>query len=297
LKTTLEEVSGEREKLETVLACMRDAVFTFYANGKLLHWNTSAEKLYNAGKDEPVSKTDVTLDECFEYMDIPLQRDGTGLKLMSPDAVAERSKDGLVFRDRIFGGRVFDVSFGIIRYVEGGRMARGCILIAHDVTGRYELDESRREFVANVSHELRTPLTSIKGATETIMSDPEMEEEMREYFLELVLSESDRMTRIVADLLVQYARALENSMGSNVETLYRLMDDGAEALVFKVADDPRVVRIPLKDLQLKSQVLVAGILRGRETIIPTGADTILPEDRVVVITAGRRLNDLADILK
>ena len=102
---------------------------------------------------------------------------------------------------------------------------------------------------------------------------------------------------IVADLLVQYARALENSMGSNVETLYRLMDDGAEALVFKVADDPRVVRIPLKDLQLKSQVLVAGIMRGRDTIIPTGADTLLPEDRVVVITAGRRLNDLADILK
>lgn len=102
---------------------------------------------------------------------------------------------------------------------------------------------------------------------------------------------------IVADLLVQYARALENSMGSNVETLYRLMDDGAEALVFKVADDPRLVRIPLKELQLKSQVLVAGILRGRETVIPTGADTILPDDRVVVITAGHRLNDLADILK
>ena len=102
---------------------------------------------------------------------------------------------------------------------------------------------------------------------------------------------------IVADLLVQYARALENSVGSNVETLYRLMDDGAEALEFNVKDDPRLVRIPLKDLELKSQVLLAGIMRGRDTIIPTGADTILPGDRVVVITAGRRLNDLADILK
>ena len=102
---------------------------------------------------------------------------------------------------------------------------------------------------------------------------------------------------IIADLLVQHARALENSMGSNVETLYRLMDDQAEALEFNVKDDPRLVRIPLKDLQLKSRVLVAGILRGRETIIPSGAVTILPGDKVVVITANRRLNDLADILK
>ncbi len=111
--------------------------------------------------------------------------------------------------------------------------------------------------------------------------------------LEGVVSPRD----IIADVLVQHARALENSMGSNVETLYRLMDDGAEALEFNVKDDPRLVRIPLKDLQLKSRVLVAGILRGRETIIPTGADMILPGDKVVVITAGRRLNDLADILK
>ena len=101
----------------------------------------------------------------------------------------------------------------------------------------------------------------------------------------------------IADLLVQHARALENSMGSSVETLYRLMDDGAEALEFKVKDDPRLVRIPLKQLQTKSQVLIAGIVRGRETIVPAGDDVILPEDRVVVITAGRRLNDLADILK
>lgn len=101
----------------------------------------------------------------------------------------------------------------------------------------------------------------------------------------------------IADLLVQHARALENSMGSSVETLYRLMDDGAEALEFKVMDDPRLVRIPLKELQTKKQVLIAGIIRGRENIIPAGDDVILPGDRVVVITAGRRLNDLSDILK
>ncbi len=103
--------------------------------------------------------------------------------------------------------------------------------------------------------------------------------------------------KIVADMLAQHARALENSMGSNVETLYRLMDDGAEALEFNVKDDPRLVNIPLKTMQLKKQVLVAGINRGREALIPTGDDVILPGDKVVVITAAGRLNDLSDILK
>ena len=86
-------------------------------------------------------------------------------------------------------------------------------------------------------------------------------------------------------------------MGSSVETLYRLMDDGAEALEFNVKDDPRLVNIPLKTLQLKSQVLVAGINRGREALIPTGDDVILPGDKVVVITVAGKLNDLSDILK
>ena len=62
-------------------------------------------------------------------------------------------------------------------------------------------------------------------------------------------------------------------------------------------DDPRLVNIPLKTLALKNQVLVAGIHRGREALIPTGDDVILPGDKVVVITAADRLNDLADILK
>ena len=102
---------------------------------------------------------------------------------------------------------------------------------------------------------------------------------------------------IIADLLVQHARSLRNSMGSNVETLYSLMDGGAEALEFNAKDDPRLVRISFKDLQLKPQILVAGIIRDRETIIPTGNDMILPRDKVVVITAAHRLQDLADILK
>ena len=101
---------------------------------------------------------------------------------------------------------------------------------------------------------------------------------------------------IVADRVVQYARALENSLGSNIETLYKIMDDKAEVLEFNVRSDFKGVNIPLKDLRLKENTLLVGIIRNRKSILPTGNDFIAEGDRVVVVTKCR-LNDLSDILR
>lgn len=103
--------------------------------------------------------------------------------------------------------------------------------------------------------------------------------------------------KIIADVLVRYARALQNSMGSTIETLYSLMDDQVEAIEFLIQDEPSLVNIPLKDLQLKSDILIAGIIRQRKPIIPTGNDVILPNDRVVLLAARQHLQELKDILK
>lgn len=101
----------------------------------------------------------------------------------------------------------------------------------------------------------------------------------------------------VSDVLVQYARALENSRGSNVETLYNIMDGMAEVLEFKVRSDFGYAGIKLKDLRLKPNILVAGIIRDRKPIIPTGDDVILGNDKVIILAADQRLNDLSDIIK
>lgn len=101
---------------------------------------------------------------------------------------------------------------------------------------------------------------------------------------------------IISDILVRYARALENSLGSNVETLYQIMDAKAEALEFNIVADSAVTEIPLKDMKLKPNTIIAGIMRGRKIIIPSGDDIILPEDKVVIITSGYKLNDISDIL-
>ncbi len=101
---------------------------------------------------------------------------------------------------------------------------------------------------------------------------------------------------IIADKVVQYARALENSLGSSVETLYKIMDDKAEVLEFNVKADFRAVNIPLKDLKMKANVLLVGIIRNRNSILPTGNDYIAEGDRVIVASKNR-LNDLSDILR
>ncbi len=217
LKATLEEVDGEREKLETVLACLRDPVIAFTEDGDVLHSNKSADDLFgkihptneavsqnvqksgNGAENESVS---MKLNGYFEALDLPLTSEDGVLKLTTPDAQVESTKDGYIFRDRVLNDRVYDVSCAPFRYAGGKKSSLGCIIIIHDVTGRFELDESRREFVANVSHELKTPLTAIKGAVETVRMDDEMDGVTRAYFLDMALSESDRMKRIVSDLLV-----------------------------------------------------------------------------------------------
>ena len=106
------------------------------------------------------------------------------------------------------------------------------------------------------------------------------------------------LRHIVANIIVKYVRALDNSSGSNnIETLYKLMDGKVEALEFRVDGPSALTGKPLKALQLKRNILIAGILRDRSQIIPGGDDVILPGDSVVVLAAEQRLQSLTDILK
>ena len=103
--------------------------------------------------------------------------------------------------------------------------------------------------------------------------------------------------KLIEDVLLKYVRALENSVGSSVETLYKIMDNMVEVLEFKVKSDFPELNIPFKDLKTKQNILIAGIVRDRKTIIPTGEDFLRAGDKVVVIAAKQRINSLLDILK
>ena len=74
------------------------------------------------------------------------------------------------------------------------------------------------------------------------------------------------------------------------------MDGKAEALEFNAGSDLTFLNKPLKELNFRKNILIGGILRGRKTIIPSGDDMILPGDRVIVLAADQRLQDLSDII-
>ncbi len=102
---------------------------------------------------------------------------------------------------------------------------------------------------------------------------------------------------IVAQQIVRYVRAMQNSMGSNVESLYRLMDGAVEALEFRVREGSRCVGIPLKDLDFRPGTLVAALIREGRSLIPDGSTEIRVGDHAVVVTSIRGLRELDDTLK
>ena len=103
---------------------------------------------------------------------------------------------------------------------------------------------------------------------------------------------------ITSETILQYVRAMQNSIGSNVETLYRLVDGNAEALEFIIKGKSEVTDIPLQELQLKPHILVCAINRKGKIIIPKGQDCIQEGDSVVIITTDcGAYKDIRDIMK
>lgn len=101
---------------------------------------------------------------------------------------------------------------------------------------------------------------------------------------------------VAADRILGYSRSLLNAKGADaVESLYRLMDGKIEFIEFKVDEKDRNLEIPLKNLKLKRNMLLACIIRDSKTIIPRGDDVIKAGDTVLVATINSQINCLTDI--
>ena len=101
---------------------------------------------------------------------------------------------------------------------------------------------------------------------------------------------------ITADIIIRYVRAMKNSVGSNMETLYNVIKGKVEAAEFTVRAGSPILDIPLMKLSFKPDVLIAALIRDGQVIIPRGADMIREGDRVVVVSRVMALNDISDIL-
>lgn len=101
---------------------------------------------------------------------------------------------------------------------------------------------------------------------------------------------------ITSEAIIAYVRARQNSIGSNVETLYHLFDNRVEAIEFRVGKDAPVIGVPIMDLKLKNSLLIACINRAGKIIFPRGQDTIEQDDTVIIVTTHSGFGDISDIL-
>ena len=102
---------------------------------------------------------------------------------------------------------------------------------------------------------------------------------------------------ITSEYIIQYVRAMQNSLSSNVESVYKIVGGQVEALEFSVKEESFITGIKLQELELKDNLLVASISRNGNLIIPSGSDTIEVGDSVIIVTTHKKLRDLTDIVR
>ncbi len=183
IKNNLSEISNEKNKLEAILLHLSDGVLAFNTSGELIHANRAAKKLLHI-EDE------VLFEDIFKKIQIDINME----KIMYLDDWT--TTEQMVKLDDMY----VNIFFATFRNEQDN--LGGLVAVVHDTTKQVKLEEMRKEFVSNVSHELKTPLTSIKTYTETLLDDEmDIDDEEAKRFLNVILTESNRMSRLVSDLL------------------------------------------------------------------------------------------------
>ena len=180
LQSTLAAMENERNKLDTLFLHMTDGVVAFDHDGRLIHCNPAVTELLQRAVE-----ADCTYDELLGDLH-PFENI---LALQRPNYVEDELE---------VGERNLELYLAPFSDAEKG----GVLIVLHDVTEQHRNEARRKEFVANVSHELRTPLTNVRSYAETLRdADGEIPTDMANSFLDIIITETDRMTHIVQDLL------------------------------------------------------------------------------------------------
>ena len=179
LQSTLAAVENERDKLDTLFLHMTDGVVAFDHDGHLIHCNPAANDLLRR-KVEPDCTYEELLGDMHPFEEV--------LALQRPNYVEEELR---------VGERTLDLYLAPFSDHKKG----GVLIVLHDMTEQHRNEERRKEFVANVSHELRTPLTNVRSYAETLRDGGDIPRDTADSFLDIIITETDRMTHIVQDLL------------------------------------------------------------------------------------------------
>jgi two-component system phosphate regulon sensor histidine kinase PhoR len=217
LRDKIAEISKEKDYLQTILKGMMEGVLVVDGRGRILMVNDALRNLLSLSSDvADKMPLEVIRNAELEGAIRKALRDGESIAL---ELNLDKS-----------GGKIVEVNVvGISPSSKGmdkdGEGIRGAIVVFHDITRLKGLEKIRQDFVANVSHELRTPLTTIKGYVETLLEGA-LKEEVASQFVQVIKRHTDRLTKIVEDLLMlSKIESKEFQLKMEVISLRDLIDD------------------------------------------------------------------------
>ncbi|MED3846083.1 cell wall metabolism sensor histidine kinase WalK [Peribacillus frigoritolerans] len=185
LQESQSSTEGERRKLSSVLANMTDGVISTDRRGRVNLINEPAAQLLNVSSETVMNQPIIEvlgLEEEYKFEDLLEERESI---------ILDYSKKNRPF--------ILRGNFSVIQKETG--FVNGLITVLHDITEQEKIESERREFVANVSHELRTPLTTMRSYLEALAEGAWKDEEIAPSFLSVNQNETERMIRLVNDLL------------------------------------------------------------------------------------------------
>lgn len=232
LKETIQQMDLEKSKLNTIFNYMADGVIAIDANGHIIHANPVAMdilQLKNIEEDDWINKEPFPMEalnlKTFDFKDS---------NTYEGDTISEINNSVYQLKYAPFRNEKDDIA--------------GIIIVFQDITEHHKLDNMRKEFVANVSHELKTPLTTIKSYVETLMEYKDIDRELSCKFLAVIDNESDRMARIVRDLLqlsnLDYNKTKWNYVECSVD---KLVEDVCLKLDFAVKEKNHKIIVNIED--------------------------------------------------
>ncbi|WP_033827394.1 cell wall metabolism sensor histidine kinase WalK [Bacillus andreraoultii] len=180
------KTDSEKRKLSSILRYMTDGVISTDRKGRIILINEAAETMLNVTRETVVSKNIIdVLGIGDEYTFKELTEEQNSI-------ILDYSTDLLPL--------IVRANFSLIQKETG--IMNGLIVVLHDITEQEKIEQERREFVANVSHELRTPLTTMRSYLESLSDGAWRDKEIAPHFLKVTQNETERMIRLVNDLLV-----------------------------------------------------------------------------------------------
>ncbi len=189
LNGRLQDMTAEREKLQSILSCMMEGVIVLDIHGQVILVNQMARMMFNLPADTRVRR----------MSSVEVSRHPEMQTLIREVVEGESGRDALHREMTLGDDRWFTVNAA--RLEHSPQALLGYVLVFHEVTELKRLEQIRADFVANVSHEMRTPLTAIQGYAETLLHNPPDDPRTARQFLNVVTRHSERLGRLIDDLL------------------------------------------------------------------------------------------------